>query len=409
MLSLLQQRDTRWFVLITLMMCFFPWNERASSIGLIALSLHTLIDSNWRAKLRGFTWNTLSTFAVCYWLWHVVGGLWSVDAVAATQSIQVKACLLIFPILFGLENHWNSERRYYITIAFVGSLLLAFFYLLVVAQLHAGNQPLSVRWQRMSFAEPLMNPGYISNYYAVGVLLLATEKRCWTSIKTAVLSAIAIMLLMGAILIFIAKLSILFIMMLVGVLMLNGLHQQLKNRWLFVGVTATALALMVYGVSLLPPVARRLQETERQLAVVKPADINLTNSTMSRKVTYSLETSLLKQAGWFGFGTGTTNQKVLTALNEGGYVQLVSAQMHAHNQFMNAGISLGWIGLILLLLFAGTALVLVFQKNSLYETGIIVLMVMNMAIDDVFEIQAGVVFFVMWAFLLSTRRKETMA
>lgn len=403
---MIKNRDTRWFLLIALMMCFFPWNERASSIGLIALALHTFIDADWRTKWREFTWTPLSTLALCFWLWHVVGLAWTNNPAAAAQSIQVKAAMLILPILLGLENHWNERRRYYITLAFVGSLLMAFVYLLVVAQLKAGHLPLSVRWQRMMFAEPLMNPGYISNYYAVGILLLATEKKCWQSMQRAVCSSLAIAMLMWAVLIFIAKLSILFILLLTGVLILQGLHRKIKNRWVFGGVTTVALLVLVYSVSILPPVKRRLEETDRQLAVEKPADINLTNSTMSRKVTYKLETKLLQEAGWFGFGTGTTNQKVLEALDAGGYVQLVSADMHAHNQFMNAGISLGWIGLMLLLLFTATALVMMYQKSGLFDMGIGVLMFMNLAIEDLFEIQAGIVFFLLWVFLFCTRRRN---
>jgi hypothetical protein len=406
MLALLQNRDTRWFIIIALMMCFFPWNERASSIGLIVLALHTLIDTQWRAKLRGFTWNHLSTLAVCLWLWHVVGGLWSYDAVAVTQSIQVKACLLILPVLLGLENHWNQERRFYLTMAFVGSLLLAFFYLVVHAQL---TLPASGRWQRMAFSEPLMNPGYISNYYAVGIFLLATEKRCWSSKQFKLFSITALVLLLAAVLIFIAKITLVFLLLLGGFMFLKALRARIQSTWLFGAVALPGMALLVYGVTLLPPVAKRLQETERQLAVIKPADINITNSTMSRKVAYRLESELLQQAGWLGSGTGTANHEVLKALEAGGYTQLVSAQMHVHNQFMNVGIALGWIGLLLLLAFTIGSLVYILLHNNLIELGIGILMCLNLAIEDLFEIQAGVVFFVLWVFLLTTRRKVTMA
>lgn len=403
MLALFKNRSSRWFIILTLMMCFFPWNERASSIGLIALALHTVIDTRWRSKLRGFTWNPLSTLAVCFWLWHVVGSLWSYDAQAATQSIQVKACLFILPVLLGLENHWNQERRYYLTIAFVGSLLLAFFYLLVHAQL---TLPASDRWQRMWFSEPLMNPGYISNYYAVGIFLLATEKRCWLFIQARLLSISAIVLLLAAVLIFIAKITLVFLLLLAGFLFLKALRERVQSPWLFWVVALPAMALFVYGVTLLPPVAKRLQETERQLAVIKPADINITNSTMSRKVAYRLESELVQQAGWLGTGTGTANHEILKALEAGGYSQLVSAQMHVHNQFMNAGIALGWIGLLILIAFSVGSLIYIVLQNNVLEVGIGILMCLNLAIEDLFEIQAGVVFFVLWVFLLTTRRKE---
>lgn len=404
MFDLIKNRESRWFLILTLMMYFFPWNERASSIGMIALALHTIIDSGWRNKLTGFTWTPLSTLAVCFWLWHVVGSFWSYDAQAATQSIQVKVCLFILPILLGLENHWNQKRRYYLTIAFVSSLLLAFFYLLVHAHL---TLPVTERWQRMSFSEPLMNPGYISNYYAVGIFLLATEKRCWTSTKASLSSIIAIVLLLAAVLIFIAKITLVFLLLLAGFLFLKALHKRISSPWLLGVITIPAMALLIYGVTLLPPVAKRLQETERQLAVIQPADINITNSTMSRKVAYRLESELVKRAGWFGTGTGTANHEILKSLEASGYTQLVSAQMHVHNQFMNAGIALGWIGLLLLLAFTACSLVYIVLRNNLLELGIGLLMCLNLAIEDLFEIQAGVVFFVLWVFLLTTRRKET--
>lgn len=404
MFDFIKNRSSRWFLILTLMMCFFPWNERASSIGMIVLGLHTLIDVNWRTKWKQFSWNSLCTLALVYWVWHVVGMAWTSNIDDATQSIQVKLSFVVFPMLFGLENHWNERRRYYLTIAFVSSLLVAFFYLLLHAQLAGGHLPLSARWQRMWFAEPLMNPGYISNYYTVGLLLLVTEKRCWSSRKTAVFSGLAVLLLLWAILIFIAKIAVLFILLMTGVLLLQRLWHKITNRGLFVGVAISSMALLVYAVTLLPPVARRLNETEQQLAVVNRADINYANSTMSRKVAYGIELRLVKEAGWFGFGTGSTNQHVLEALDAEGYVQLVSAKMHAHNQFMNTGISLGWIGLLVLILFSATALVLVYQKNGLYDTGIVVLMIMSMAIEDLFEIQACIVFYIVWVFMLGTRR-----
>lgn len=187
------------------------------------------------------------------------------------------------------------------------------------------------------------------------------------------------------------------------------MRARIQSTWLFGAVALPGMALLVYGVTLLPPVAKRLQETERQLAVIKPADINITNSTMSRKVAYRLESELLQQAGWLGKGTGTANYEVLKALEAGGYTQLVSAQMHVHNQFMNVGIALGWIGLLLLLAFTIGSLVYILLHNNLIELGIGILMCLNLAIEDLFEIQAGVVFFVLWVFLLTTRRKVTMA
>ena len=409
MFDLIKNRESRWFLILTLMMCFFPWNERASSIGMIVLGLHTLIDSNWRTKWKQFSWNKLSTWALVFWIWHVVGLGWTSNIDDATQSIQVKLSLVVFPLLFGLENHWNERKRYYLTIAFVCSLLLAFFYLLLHAQLAGGHLPLSARWQRMWFSEPLMNPGYISNYYTVGLLLLVTEKRCWSSRKAAVLSGLGVLLLLWAILIFIAKIAILFILLLTSVLLVERLWQKIQHRGFFIGIAVGTMALLVIGVSLLPPVAKRLKETKQQLAVENRADINYANSTMSRKVAYGIESRLVKEAGWFGFGTGTTNQILLHSLDEEGYIKLASEKMHAHQQFMNTGISLGWIGLSLLILFCSTALVIIYQKNGLYDTGIVVLMLMSMAVEDLFEIQACIVFYMLWVFVLGTRRNEVYA
>lgn len=403
MLDFLRARSNRWTLIVGLILCLFPWNERVSSIGIIALTLHTILSNEWSTRLRQFHWTSTGTWAVLFFLWHGVAFIWTNNTEAAWQSTQVKLSLFLLPVLFGLESHWTPQRRLQITIAFCVSLVLAFGYLLISAQITAAHLPLSARWQRMYFSEPLMHPGYLSNYFAAGIWMLSMEKQCWTTPKRKLLSTLTLLALLACILILIAKIVILFLLALGGYYIMKGLFNLISKPWLFWAVALPGMALFLFGVSQLPPVAKRLNETALQLAVVKPADINIANSTMSRKVAYGIEAQLLQEAGLWGFGTGMSNIKVLEKLEAGAYTQLVSAGMHVHNQYFNTGIALGWIGLALLLIF------LLNSTYKLYQTGpkemlfFSVLMLLNLGIDDMFEIQAGIVFFVFGIFLFTSK------
>lgn len=409
MLEFLRERSNRWTILVGIILCLFPWNERVSSIGILLLALHTLMNTSLKENIKQFHWNRMGLWAVLFFVWHAVAMAWTQDADAALQSIEVKLSLLILPLLFGLESHWQEERRFQLTIAFCASLVLAFIYLLVSAQLTAGHLPLSARWQRMYFSEPLMHPGYLSNYYAAGIWMLSMEKRCWSNAKRRILSAITIFILLACIMILIAKIVVLFLLALAGFYFLKGLYALVKKPMVFWAVALPGMALLLFGVSRLPPVAKRLNETELQLAVVKPADINIANSTMSRKVAYGIEANLLQEAGLWGFGTGMANQKVLEQLEAGGYVQLVSAGMHVHNQYFNTGIALGWVGLALLILFLLEGSLLLYRSGPPDMLLFSVLILMNLGIDDMFEIQAGMVFFAFGLFLFTSRSSKAVS
>lgn len=111
----------------------------------------------------------------------------------------------------------------------------------------------------------------------------------------------------------------------------------------------------------------------------------------------------------FGAGTGNLDEVLGRRLTLFGQPELAKKNMNPHNQFLQTGVEIGWIGLVLLLVIMCYTVYLAVKNRS----GLLLLLISCLAFHCLFESmlqrQSGIVFFTFWicmvAILASDERK----
>ncbi len=124
----------------------------------------------------------------------------------------------------------------------------------------------------------------------------------------------------------------------------------------------------------------------------------------------SEERLILWTASWqelrkhpMGVGTGNLDDTMGNALRRLGQDELAEKNLNPHNQFLQTGLEIGWIGLSLLFLILGYALVMAIKHRN----GLLLLLTTCLAFNCLFESmlqrQSGIVFFTFWLCLVAVQ------
>jgi O-antigen ligase len=402
-------RSSIWFLLVVVTAMVFPWHERVSTIGLLLLVLHWLFDRDLFYKIKSIKIDHAMVLFFTFFLMHVVALLWSDYKSDGIHSIEVKLVFLILPILFSTENYLNTERRIVLEWAFIISCLSAFLYCVVVAYSRNPNSSASFLFERMTISDPLMHPGYLSNYivFAFVFVCLKLTRNVKKALRLNLILITIGVIFLFALFVFISKTALLFLGFFIVYLLwkLSSYIQNTIVRIVVVFCLLLSIGLVSYTI---PSVKYRFNETKMNIPEKKPSEVLFWHSTSARVAAWNLEWDLIKQKPIVGYGTGAANPLLLSSFKQKGYTDLVKYNMHTHNQVFHTWLDLGMLGIVLLfvLLFYVAYLFAVKQKNEI-GFWMILLTLVNISTDDMLEIQAGVVFFVFFITLFLYKNKAT--
>lgn len=390
-------RETLWTAIVTFTLCSFAFSERLNSIGITLLAIHWLVDTKLLEKAkRIFTqknaWVLLSFFAL-----YLLYFLFSEKDISASHSLESKLSFLLLPLFLSTENYFY-ERKELIFQLFCWSLMFSFFYalansyyVLIIVMKKADYWSV---FNRMHISMAIMHPGYYSNYFMMAILYLFFNKLSGRIFFISLFTIAVILLLSRIVLLF----YMLFVIVLSIQYLLSTNHKLLKTAGLML------LALIIgWSVYQIPTVQSRFKES---LANINNTNKNtkLSSATATRRIAYEQEWELIKNNPWQGYGLGSANELLRNKLYQSGYKAL-SKEMSTHNQYFSNWLSMGLTGILALLTLL-IYLLYFFHKEKLKTAWWFTLLVtLYLTTDDMLDVQAGVVFFVLiWSLSLFQKK-----
>lgn len=101
-----------------------------------------------------------------------------------------------------------------------------------------------------------------------------------------------------------------------------------------------------------------------------------------------------------GVGTGNVDDIMFEQLNKLGQAELAEKKLNPHNQFLQTGIEIGWLGLLVFLILLGYVIHLAWK----FRSGLLLLLATSLAFNSLFESmlqrQSGIVFYTFWICIL---------
>lgn len=392
--------------LISFIIVALPRLSAIAIIVMILLQIYGLLKKEVR-----FVFNPLLVLILLFYIAYFIGAIFTDYPDIAGKYLEYKLSFLLFPLLFSFRI---KER---IAIEKIGlGLILAAVYIAIMGFIHSiscynNNQSLNCFFS--SEFSYIHHPSYAAVYYlfAATVAFYGWRER-WKSynlkwvIPFIVFSLIAHFLCMslaGLLYLFILlfALSVWFVYKKCGVLSLP--------KWgkiaLFVGLICMPLAIL-FALNNIPGLNTQLTTSKEYLKEYMDDPYAFVKS----KQTYvgGNETRLiLWTASWlelknhpFGVGTGNVDEHMRKRLIELGQSTMAEKNYNSHNQYLQTGIEIGWIGLLLLLSILVIGIITAFKDKNWLLLVLISNLAFNMLFESMLQRQSGIVFYTFWICIL---------
>jgi GT2 family glycosyltransferase len=376
---------------------------QAATPVLLLLSVLFLLLRHWRALERPSIalWDPMLWMALFY-LAHVVGMAWSEDVGFGLFDLEVKAALLVVPLLYGLVPRPAGTGGAVLMRAFVAGTVVA----LMIDMLFAAARILyayltidgTVVWGSISvelFSSALslhMHPSYAAMYaiFALGWLQWRGNAH-WT----------VHLLLIVAIVLLASKVGWIALLALLVVAMVRTGAKTL--------LPAAVATLLVFGYAWTSPFMQEKFEQARLMFVPATPPADATGSSEVRLLVWHAAGQVAEEHWPWGTGTGDIKNDLVAAYEKSGYVQPAALRLNAHSQFLQSTAALGVMGLSLLCAFLVLPLVHGIRGRRWPVVLFCALVAVQCAVESILEVQAGVLFIALLSLALQWDRPAPKA
>jgi O-antigen ligase len=158
----------------------------------------------------------------------------------------------------------------------------------------------------------------------------------------------------------------------------------------------------LFLISKIPELESRIQNGVNTLNADN-IDKTSSESNAVRILVWRAASQAFAESGLWGYGTGDVKDELFSRYEQNGYSGALEHKLNAHNQFLQTGIALGWIGFLLLLLTIILPLLTCWKQKNFLFVGFIVMIGINLLTESMLEAEAGVIFIAFFQSLLFFR------
>lgn len=344
-------------------------------------------SERWRMPLTGWLWWG-------YYGLQLVGGLWSLNTEAWAFSLEVKAALFFLPLLAGIPGRPLSADFWWS----VGWGVLAFLVWRVGAaswawMLHGDGSG----WRYAGFSGDV-HPTYLSLHAVVAWLGVG---RYWGNAKLVWPFSLLVALSLG---LMGSKAGILAaVVVVVGAWWVerslptsHGISASNPVRWAFLAV----LLGTTWAAS-----SARFAELQTAAEVVRSDEAPVRSSSAGRVAVWSAAWTVMK-AHPMGVGTGDVTDALMAVYEREGITYALDRKLNPHNQWLQAGVAFGWLGVVWLSVVFGAWCRVAWQRKDSLALLCGALVLAHALVESVLEVQRGVVFIVWLAMALFAEHRH---
>jgi O-antigen ligase len=122
-------------------------------------------------------------------------------------------------------------------------------------------------------------------------------------------------------------------------------------------------------------------------------------SLLTRLVVWDVALETLNQHP-LGVGTGDVKDVLINRYANLGLTKMERQKLNPHNQYLQTGVSIGYLGILLMILLLLFSFLKGLKSNNVILSAFVVMISVNMLFESFMEIQAGIIFCAFFLFLL---------
>ncbi len=398
------------FIALILVITSLPTFRSFTPILIVLFALltiiHAVVNNAFRISNKKIIFTGLAFFMV-----HLISVFYSENKDIAWFDIEVKLSLVLFPLLFSIDNKVISRNINTILGIFSSVVVLVNIYLLyigmsnaqIVDYMHITRDEV---WRFSSeYFSKYIHPSYLSMYnlFVISFLIkiLINSKSTYRFLLILIISflLITIFLLQAKAGFLALGIVLLYIIVLV---FLN-----IENRIIKYALPLILLVGIGYSISR----NYRMQLMYNSVVEIIKTGDSKTSSTGVRFEIWKVTTSLIKQNILFGVGAGDIKPELnkMYAEDSEYLEEATERHLNVHNQYLETWLGQGIIGFVLLMALFVLALQLALKnKDNLLALFIIIIMV-NFFPESMLNNMHGVVFFSVFYYFLTLVNEEDLS
>ena len=399
------------FMLLLLAMATLPFTNWLMLPIAMLMFLNWIAEWNWKEKWTNLRENasipTIITLFSVY-LMVVYGFFLSYNKGRAMAAFDCNLWFLAAP-LFILTRRRNRLTNNRIHLAFMVFALSTFLHLCIIFSIalhkyiQTGND-VYLYYEKLSF---FRHPSYVAMYSTFSFyFLLDFINKTYKFLHP--LFKILLYIIMGVLLV-----GVFFLQSKAGILVFCILAVIWFIYLLFIRSTNIAAALSI--IIVIASVGIVLHETQwipmhRFKDSIEDVNKFKTNhlgsgSSEIRLTVWKSTLEICKKNLPWGVGTGDATDELCVNAVKKNYTNLIGHHFNAHNQYLQTLLTTGIPGIIILIAYCLHPLIIgIHRKNTLYIS-FAILLILNIAVESMFEVRGGVAFFAIMNVLLLLRSK----
>lgn len=309
-----------------LLLLLFPWSTSLGEILAVLLVVVWMAQGGFQDKLSRIASNHFALMAIAFFLWHVMGLLWTEDLDRGLSMTSKALNFLLIPITLTLAPREHLPRA---ILAFVASMSI--LGIIIIVKVLSGLPP-SLR--TISHAPFLAFAVYLAaTYYRDGTGLSRTGKSLLVLAGLIMTAALFATTGRAGHLLFFALFSLF-------------IFQIFKRKALFAAFAAMILGAVLFAgmYQISDPFRLRLNQAVSDVRNYQKQEA----TSVGLRIWFTLNTmEIIRQHPWLGVGTGdyfTEYAKVNQVRSPG-----LANTTNAHNMYLQVWAQLGLAGLLLML------------------------------------------------------------
>lgn len=334
-------------------------------------------------------------FSGSLFLISVAGVTYSINPKAGLYLLETRIPLLLFPIIFSLEQISQEEVNNFLK-HYLSSIIVTFIVTTLIAVYRNVHGPMPDIWfnkwyyHYSDLTSPIkIDPLYLALFvsFALVILLLDQFKEKDSRIIKNRGIVIGLLMLFGLFLVMIAVRSIIIILVFLICIIIVQNRKRIERKFL---TLAFSLTVLILGLSVLSPVTR-----DRFEGLYK-SKFEFSNYTIDRFVIWSVAAGyIVENPSEFIIGKGTGGSvKLMDELYKKEGIQWDFAnKTNTHNQYLGFLLDTGFIGLFVLLSFIVFSFAFFYKNKDTLGMIFIILMATAMISENYLNRQKGVMFF----------------
>jgi O-antigen ligase len=366
------------------------------------LFLVYLFTKDWKLRIQELLASKSALILLLFFLFNVLGILWSENLEKALMHLEIKLSLLFFPFLIFARPDLNivSVKRilnfYCLSTTIVATCMLLSSFGNVIL-----NDGILLTYGAFS---PIFHPSYLSMYFILAIVLLVDGLKDLPR-KYYYVYGLAILFLSSAVFFLASKVNIILLFGLGLFYLLRFLKNRLSRLKQLIVALFFGIAFFI-AIFLNQAIFERFLRGFDTVKNIHQIDVNDTESNAARILIWNSALDLISEHPW-GVGTGDVNIELTKKYHENGFTGIEYRQLNAHNQFLQTAAAIGILGMISLLFVFLVPMFNSAIQGNFPMLGFLMLTFVNACVEGILEAQAGVVFFAFFYALLLRNVKSS--